>query len=212
MGAVGGGAWHLIKGMRNSPKGARILGGIDAIRREAPRIGGSFAIWGGLFSTFDCTLVAIRKKEDPWNSIASGALTGGFLQMRHGPASAARHAVMGGAILAMIEGMGIMITRMMAPAPPIPPPGMGLEPPPGMAPKTAAPTGNTSIPIAPPIPELDVASASSSASTDAQSGSWSPGAFIHSLFGSGQKKEEPKSSFDLSSDKFAAPPMPKEFQ
>lgn len=29
MGAVGGGAWHLIKGMRNSPKGARILGGID---------------------------------------------------------------------------------------------------------------------------------------------------------------------------------------
>lgn len=38
-------------------------------------------------------------QEDPWNSIASGALTGGFLQMRHGPASAARHAVMGGAIL-----------------------------------------------------------------------------------------------------------------
>lgn len=34
----------------------------QAIRREAPRIGGSFAIWGGLFSTFDCTLVAIRKK------------------------------------------------------------------------------------------------------------------------------------------------------
>ncbi len=48
----------------------------QAIRREAPRIGGSFAVWGGLFSTFDCTLVALRKKEDPWNSIAAGALTG----------------------------------------------------------------------------------------------------------------------------------------
>lgn len=57
---------------------------MQAIRREAPRIGGSFAVWGGLFSTFDCTLVAIRHKEDPWNSIAAGALTGGFLQLRTG--------------------------------------------------------------------------------------------------------------------------------
>lgn len=35
-------------------------------------------MWGGLFSTFDCTLVAVRKKEDPWNSIAAGAMTGGL--------------------------------------------------------------------------------------------------------------------------------------
>lgn len=35
---------------------------MQSIRREAPRIGGSFAVWGGLFSTFDCTLVAVRKK------------------------------------------------------------------------------------------------------------------------------------------------------
>lgn len=41
-------------------------------------------MWGGLFSTFDCTLVALRHKEDPWNSIAAGALTGGFLQLRTG--------------------------------------------------------------------------------------------------------------------------------
>ena len=59
-------------------------GSAQAIRREAPRIGGSFAVWGGLFSTFDCTLVAVRHKEDPWNSIAAGALTGGFLSLRTG--------------------------------------------------------------------------------------------------------------------------------
>ena len=35
---------------------------VQSIRREAPKIGGSFAVWGGLFSTFDCTLVALRKK------------------------------------------------------------------------------------------------------------------------------------------------------
>jgi hypothetical protein len=35
-------------------------------------------------SAFDCTLVAIRRKEDPWNPIMSGALTGGVLQLRWG--------------------------------------------------------------------------------------------------------------------------------
>lgn len=63
MGAVGGGLWHLISGARNSPSGYRVRGGLEAVRREAPRIGGSFAVWGGLFSTFDCSLVAIRRKE-----------------------------------------------------------------------------------------------------------------------------------------------------
>lgn len=43
---------------------------------------GSFAVWGGLFSTIDCGLVRIRGKEDPWNSITSGAMTGAILAAR----------------------------------------------------------------------------------------------------------------------------------
>lgn len=43
---------------------------------------GSFAVWGGLFSTIDCGLVRLRGKEDPWNSITSGALTGAVLAAR----------------------------------------------------------------------------------------------------------------------------------
>lgn len=43
---------------------------------------GSFAVWGGLFSTIDCGLVRLRGKEDPWNSITSGALTGAILASR----------------------------------------------------------------------------------------------------------------------------------
>ena len=39
---------------------------------------GSFAVWGTLFSICDCTFTYIRKKEDPWNAIASGAATGGL--------------------------------------------------------------------------------------------------------------------------------------
>ncbi len=92
MGAIGGGVVHLCKGAYNSPRGYILQGGLEAIRREAPRIGGSFAVWGGLFSMFDCALVAVRRKEDPWNPIASGALTGGVLQLRYGLPSAARSA------------------------------------------------------------------------------------------------------------------------
>ena len=43
---------------------------------------GNFAVWGGLFSTFECCLMGIRRKEDPWNSIGSGALTGAVLAAR----------------------------------------------------------------------------------------------------------------------------------
>ena len=45
-------------------------------------VAGNFAVWGGLFSAIDCSLVYIRKKEDPWNSITSGALTGAILSVR----------------------------------------------------------------------------------------------------------------------------------
>jgi len=77
-------------------------------------LGGNFAIWGATFSSFDCALIALRQKEDPWNSIWSGALTGGMLAARGGPAAALRSAVVGGILLALIEGMGIALNRLFA--------------------------------------------------------------------------------------------------
>jgi len=38
-------------------------------------------------------------QEDPYNAIAAGALTGGFLQLRHGLRSAAKSAAIGGFLL-----------------------------------------------------------------------------------------------------------------
>lgn len=75
---------------------------------------------GGLFSTCDCTLQAVRGKEDPINAIASGAITGGVLAIRSGPRAAGKSALVGGVLLALIEGMGIMLTRMMANTQPTP--------------------------------------------------------------------------------------------
>ncbi|KAG6589953.1 Mitochondrial import inner membrane translocase subunit TIM17-2, partial [Cucurbita argyrosperma subsp. sororia] len=114
MGAVGGSAFHFLKGVYSSPKGARLLGGSQAVRMNAPRIGGSFAVWGGLFSTFDCSMVYLRQKEDPWNSIIAGAATGGFLQMRQGFGASARSALFGGVLLALIEGAGIMLNKVLS--------------------------------------------------------------------------------------------------
>ncbi|XP_019401952.1 PREDICTED: mitochondrial import inner membrane translocase subunit Tim17-A [Crocodylus porosus] len=113
MGAIGGGIFQAIKGFRNSPVGVnhRLRGSLTAIKTRAPQLGGSFAIWGGLFSMIDCSMVQVRGKEDPWNSITSGALTGAILAARNGPVAMVGSAAMGGILLALIEGAGILLTR-----------------------------------------------------------------------------------------------------
>ncbi|XP_027969231.1 mitochondrial import inner membrane translocase subunit Tim17-B isoform X1 [Eumetopias jubatus] len=147
MGVIGGGVFQAIKGFRNAPVGIRhrLRGSANAVRIRAPQIGGSFAVWGGLFSTIDCGLVRLRGKEDPWNSITSGALTGAVLAARSecpspwppapapsalfclpsplspclftlpgGPLAMVGSAMMGGILLALIEGVGILLTRYTA--------------------------------------------------------------------------------------------------
>ncbi|KAK9832502.1 hypothetical protein WJX81_002570 [Elliptochloris bilobata] len=214
MGAVGGGLWHLFKGVRNSPSNARFRGGFEAVRREAPRIGGSFAVWGGLFSTFDCTLVAVRRKEDPWNSIAAGALTGGFLQLRTGMRSAAKSAAFGGVLLAMIEGLGILLTRMTAP-PPAPPPMMEMAgaPMPGSAPSLLRPqTGPLSDFGAPGASSSTPATSEAAGGGGSGDGSGSTGGsgWLSSWFGGGserssEKKEQKPAEL---SDPYAVPAPP----
>ena len=66
--AIGGSIWHGVKGFRNSPYGERRIGALTAVKARAPVLGGNFAVWGGLFSTFDCAIKGLRKKEDPYNA------------------------------------------------------------------------------------------------------------------------------------------------
>lgn len=109
---------------------------MTSIKARSPVIAGNFAVWGGMFSTIDCTLVHLRKKEDPWNSIISGAATGGILAgmidylsknfslylfwilswitARNGVAAMTGSAIIGGVLLALIEGVGILFTRLSA--------------------------------------------------------------------------------------------------
>nr|QBH73021.1 mitochondrial import inner membrane translocase subunit tim17 [Carausius morosus] len=116
MGCIGGAVFQSIKGFRNAPSGInrRLLGSLAAIKQKSPIIAGNFAVWGGTFSTIDCTLVHLRRKEDPWNGIISGAATGGILAARNGPVAMAGSALVGGVLLALIEGVGILFTRLSA--------------------------------------------------------------------------------------------------
>ncbi|KAM8717907.1 hypothetical protein ACLKA7_004585 [Drosophila subpalustris] len=116
MGCIGGGIFQALKGFRNAPQGLsrRIIGSMAAVKSRSPVIAGNFAAWGGMFSTIDCTLVHFRQKEDPWNSIISGAATGGILAARNGLASMAGSAIIGGILLSLIEGVGILLTRISA--------------------------------------------------------------------------------------------------
>ncbi|KAE8700404.1 Mitochondrial import inner membrane translocase subunit Tim17-B [Hibiscus syriacus] len=204
MGAVGGAAFHFIKGTYNSPSGARLIGGTQAVRMNAPRVGGSFAVWGGLFSTFDCTMVYLRQKEDPWNSIIAGAATGGFLSMRQGLGAASRSAVFGGVLLALIEGAGIMLNKFLSqPQMPI----MFEEPAPNVAGMPGYPMGQltnqTSAPAS--VDSSRQGSSSSSSRSSNSSSSWFGG-----LFGGGKQQESATGSGSKTEvlESFDAPPVP----
>ena len=106
--------WHGIKGFRNSPYGERRIGALTAIKMRAPVLGGNFGVWGGLFSTFDCAVKGVRKKEDPFNAIAAGFLTGGSLAIRGGFRAARNGAIGCAVLLAVIEGVGIGFQKMFA--------------------------------------------------------------------------------------------------
>lgn len=50
----------------------------------------------------DCALIGIRQKEDSFNQIAAGAITGGLLAFRAGARVAFKNAIFGGMILGSI--------------------------------------------------------------------------------------------------------------
>ena len=73
---------HLLAFIEYVIQGERLVGAISVIKARAPVTGGNFGVWGGMFSTFDCAVKGWRQKEDAWNAIISGFMTGGCLAAR----------------------------------------------------------------------------------------------------------------------------------
>jgi import inner membrane translocase subunit TIM17 len=115
-------------------------------------------------------------------------------QLRHGLASAGRSAAFGGVLLAGIEGIGILITRMTAPPPP---PGLD-EMAVGMAGASAGAPGG--LAAAPPAPAADGPLAPA---PDASGGASGGGGWFGGIFG-GSSRKAGQSSAGASE----APPMP----
>lgn len=116
MGCIGGALFGLVGGARSAPAGAqrRLMGGLVRMREKGPVLGGQFAAWCLCFTSFECTLSHMRQKEDPWNSIMAGAGAGATMSARNGPMAMAGSAVVGGVLLALIEGVGIVMNKWQA--------------------------------------------------------------------------------------------------
>lgn len=86
-----------------------------------------------MFSTFDCAVKGYRQKEDAWNAIISGFMTGGCLAARSecpilvtflknltcllplgGPKAAFGSAVACGILLGVFEGVGVLLGRVFS--------------------------------------------------------------------------------------------------
>jgi hypothetical protein len=114
MGSIGGALFAFGKSFRNSPQGDRLRGAFQGAFARSPVVGGNFAAWGMLFSTFECSLIQVRGREDAWNSIASGAGSAALLAARSGLRASLASGVFGGMFLALIEGVGIAMNRLQA--------------------------------------------------------------------------------------------------
>lgn len=110
IGLVMGVIWYTMKGAYYSVKEERIRGGLTLARKRAPYLGGSFAMWTGLFATSSCTMVYLREKEDPLNSIVGGGFTGFMLAIRSGVRRAIPHGISGALFLGVIEGASIVFS------------------------------------------------------------------------------------------------------
>ncbi|TVU05994.1 hypothetical protein EJB05_49181, partial [Eragrostis curvula] len=122
LGAGGGSAFHFIRGLRGSPGGARLVSGLRAVGTYGPRVAGRWGAYLAVLGALETSMTLARRREeseDPWNSIAAAAATGGLFGMRRGAPAAARSALVGATLIAGLMGASwaIDIHEARAPAP-----------------------------------------------------------------------------------------------
>ena len=72
------------------------------MKKRAPVLGGSFALWARMFSSCESLLIHLKNKEDFINPIVSGFVTGWLFAARARSRVAFRNAVFGSIILGCI--------------------------------------------------------------------------------------------------------------
>ncbi|OEL17816.1 hypothetical protein BAE44_0021166 [Dichanthelium oligosanthes] len=129
-GAAVSSIYHFFGGLRNSPNGDGLAGAARAVRAHAPRTGGSWAAFWGVWCVFENAAFFARGKDDPWNSIAGGAATSGFVRLRQGAHVATRDTIVTAAGLTLLQGFCILLDKhVIVPRTPAvePPPAVEVE-------------------------------------------------------------------------------------
>ncbi|XBI98702.1 hypothetical protein VPH35_018910 [Triticum aestivum] len=105
--AAGGSAFYFLKGLRNSPKGGRLAGAAQAVRTNAPRIGG-WGVWLGAQAAIDSALERVNK-DDRFNTMISCGAASALVSVLRGPRAAAlagiKGAIFGGLAEIAIRGL-----------------------------------------------------------------------------------------------------------
>ncbi|RCV30828.1 hypothetical protein SEVIR_6G137600v4 [Setaria viridis] len=104
LGASFGSAFHFIRGLRNSPDGGRLAGGVRAVRTNVPRVAGRGGACLALFWAVESATCLARRRDDLWNSIAAGAATGGLFNVHRGAPAATLFALLGAASFVGLAG------------------------------------------------------------------------------------------------------------
>ncbi|CAL5002492.1 unnamed protein product [Urochloa decumbens] len=106
LGVSFGSPFHFVRGLRSSPRGARLAGGVHAIRTNVPRFAGEWgALMASLWAVESAVCLARGRREDHWNSIAAGATILGLANARRGVPAATLSALLGAASFAGLAGM-----------------------------------------------------------------------------------------------------------
>ncbi|KAG2546245.1 mitochondrial import inner membrane translocase subunit TIM17-2-like isoform X2 [Panicum virgatum] len=108
----------FIRGFRGSPSGARLAAGAQEVLRNAPRHAGWMAAFSAVLFSVDTAMSLARRREDPLNPIAGGAVALALLRMHRGARAAALSAPVGAAAVAVLLGvdwyMSELLSRLMS--------------------------------------------------------------------------------------------------
>ncbi|CAO2210812.1 unnamed protein product [Urochloa humidicola] len=109
LGAAGGSAFHLGKGLCVSPSGARLAGAANAVRANVPRVAGTFGAYCVAFSAIEGAVSLARggRERDMWSSTAAAAATWGLdcLRRGRGAPAATRCGLLGAVGFLVVKGI-----------------------------------------------------------------------------------------------------------
>ena len=114
IGTMLGTIWHFSKGCFTSPRAMRFKGGITLVKKRVPGMGGSFAVWMGLFGFFQCAFLHVTARDSHINQVLAGFCTGAVVNMRGGHRYMMRGAVSGGIFIGLFNIVEIVMAKTMA--------------------------------------------------------------------------------------------------